>query len=129
MKKTGILVKGVLLGLLLLSFTVTEGPFDSVVKAIKDGNVKELIKYADNTIQITLQEKANSYSKAQGEVILKEFFTRNKVQSFDIIHQGGEESKFGIGKLVTSGGSYRTTFFLRQKGNTYVLQEIRFEAE
>ena len=114
-----------LLGIVLASFVLS--PFDDVVSAIKQGNVNTLSKYLDNMVEITLADKSNSYSKAQAEVILKQFFETHPVKSFEIVHKGGEDSKFGIGNLVTGNGAYRITFFLRQKGNNYVLQELRFE--
>jgi Domain of unknown function (DUF4783) len=129
MKKIGVLQGWILAVLLLSSFTLSSGPFDNVVKAIKNGNVNEMSRYFDNMVEITMQDQSNSYSKAQAEVILKEFFDKNPVKSFDIIHQGGNDSIFGIGNLVTSSGTFRTTFFLRQKGDNYVLQEIRFESQ
>lgn len=117
-----------LMGMALLSFkSYSVTPFDGVVQAIKAGNAAGLNKYFDNMVEITLQDHSNSYSKAQAEVILREFFARNSVRSFQLIHQGGAESKFGIGNLVTVNGTFRITFFMRQKGKTYVLQEIRFE--
>jgi hypothetical protein len=103
-------------------------PFDDVVKALRAGNANELSRYFDNMIQITLFDQSNSYSKAQATMILKDFFSKNPVKSFQIIHEGGQDSRFGIGRMVTANGTYRITFFLRQHGpDQYVLQEIRFE--
>ena len=103
-------------------------PFDDVVKALRAGNATELSRYFDNMIQITLLDQSNSYSKAQATMILKDFFSKNPVKSFQIIHEGGQDSRFGIGRMVTANGTYRITFFLRQHGpDQYVLQEIRFE--
>lgn len=117
-----------LIGGLLMSFSLAD-PFASVVSALNKGNVDSLSPYFDNMIEITLPSNANSYSKSQAVVILKEFFSANAVKSFKLIHKGnsGEGSSFGIGSLVTDHGTYRTTFFFRQKGNDFVLQELRFE--
>lgn len=125
-RKTG----GVLLlGLVLSSFAAAAGPFEDVVNALKGGNVTALSKYFDNMVEIAMPNNTNSYSKSQAEVILKDFFARNQVKDFRLIHQGssGEGSTFGIGNLVTSNGVYRATFFFRQKGSTVLLQELRFE--
>ncbi|HEX5553061.1 MAG TPA: DUF4783 domain-containing protein [Chitinophagaceae bacterium] len=122
------LSKLLLIGGLLMSFTIVD-PFTSVVSALQKGNVTALSHYFDNMIEITLPSNANSYSKSQAVVILKEFFSNNAVKSFKLIHKGdsGEGSSFGIGSLVTKGGTYRTTFFFRQKGDSFVLQELSFE--
>lgn len=115
--------------LALGSFTLAAGPFEEVVGALKGGNVTTLSKYFDNMVEIAMPNNTNSYSKTQAAIILKDFFARNPVKDFKLIHQGtsGEGSTFGIGNLETSNGNYRTTFFFRQKGNSTVLQELRFE--
>jgi hypothetical protein len=117
-----------LIGAVLMSFTLQD-PMTNVVSALKKGNVQELSHYFDNMVEISLPSNANSYSKSQAVVILKEFFSDHQVKSFSLIHKGssGEGSSFGIGSLVTNAGTYRTTFFFRQKGDSVVLQELRFE--
>ncbi len=129
MKKL-ILVLGVLLaGGMLTAFTLFAGPFDDVVGALKKGDSGNLSKLLDNTVEINMAGKSNSYSKAQAEIILKDFFGKNTVKAFELLHRGGPEggSQFGVGNLTTSGGNYRTSFFLQKKGNAFVLNELRFE--
>ncbi len=111
------------------AFTLMAGPFEDVISAIKQGDAGNLGKHLDNTVEINMMGKSNSYSKAQAEIILKDFFGKNNVKSFELIHKGGPEggSQFGVGNLVTSGGNYRTSFFLQKKGSTFVLNELRFE--
>lgn len=117
-----------LMGVLLMSFSLVD-PFTNVTSALKKGSVEELSQYFDNMVEITLPTNANSYSKSQAIVILKEFFSSNPVKDFQMIHKGnsGEGSSFGIGNLVTGKGTYRTTFFFKQKGDSFVIQELRFE--
>ncbi|AWO01729.1 DUF4783 domain-containing protein [Chitinophaga alhagiae] len=111
------------------AFTLMAGPFEDVVSAIKQGDAGNLSKFLDNTVEINIAGKNSSYSKAQAEIILKDFFGKNQVKSFELIHQGeaGGGSRFGIGNLTTSGGNFRTSFFLQKKGGGFVLNELRFE--
>lgn len=116
-----------LLGGLLMAFNVTD-PFANVISALNKGNVDGLSHYFDNMIEINLPSNANSYSKSQAVVILKDFFSNNEVKSFKLIHKGNSEgSSYGIGSLVTNHGTYRTTFFFHQKGDSFVLQALHFE--
>lgn len=111
----------------LFSFAVLVG-IDDVIAAIKSGNATQVSKYFDNTVDITLPEKSNTYSKSQAEVILRDFFSNNSVKGFQILHKGNNGgSEYCIGKLTTSNASYRTTIFMKQKGDKQFLQEIRFE--
>ncbi len=99
-----------------------------VVNAIQSGNAASVSKYFDNTVEITINGKSTNYSKAQGEVVLRDFFSNNTVKTFSVLHQGESGgSEFCIGTLATSNGTYRTTLNLKKKGDKQTLQEIKFE--
>jgi hypothetical protein len=101
---------------------------DEVVTALKNGDAAQIAKHFDNTVEITMPDKSNSYSKNQAEVVLKDFFSTNGVKSFEVNHKGENAgSQYCIGTLVTKNGSFRTTVFMKQKGDKQLLQEIRFE--
>ena len=101
---------------------------DEVISAIKSGSASQLSKYFDNTIEITLVDKSNTYSKSQAELVIKDFFNNNVVQGFEIVHKGDNTSaRFLIGTLETKNGEYRTTIYMKQKGDKQLLQELRFE--
>lgn len=112
---------------LLSAYTAPKGIGD-VINAIKAGNASAVAKYFDNTVEIALPGKSNTYSKSQGETVLKDFFANNPVKSFTVVHKGESGgSQFCIGTLVTANGSFRTTVNLKQKGEREALQEIKFE--
>jgi len=137
MKKLMYVLGVVLLAGIVTAFTMSAatlnpgaaGPFEDVVSSIKSGDASSLSRYLDNTVEINISGKSSSYSKSQAEIILKDFFSKNQVKSFELIHQGegGGGSRFGIGNMGTSGGAYRTSFFLQKKGGSMVLNELRFE--
>lgn len=123
-------MKNFLLSLILLVAvsSFASPSFDDVVRAIKSGDASQLSKYFDNTIEITLPGKSNSYSRSQAELILHDFFASNTVKDFEILHKSDNSvSQYCIGNLKTINGTFRTTIFMKQKGNTEVLQELRFE--
>lgn len=112
---------------LLSSFTLFLS-IDEVVNAMKNGDAAQIAKHFDNTVEITMPDKSNSYSKNQAEIVLRDFFSTNGVKSFDVIHKGENAgSQYCIGTLVTKNGSFRTTVFMKQKSDKQLLQEIRFE--
>ena len=101
---------------------------DSVINGIKTGNALQVARYFDNTVEITMPEKSNSYSKSQAELVLKDFFATNVVNGFEIIHKGENAgSQYCIGTLNSKYGGYRTTIFMKKRGEVQVLQELRFE--
>ena len=116
------------MALFLSSFTFRMG-IDEVIAGIQTGNAAQVAKFFDNNVEITMPDKSNSYSKSQAELILKDFFAMDIVKSFEVLHKGDNAGSqyYCIGRLVTKGGVYRTTIYMRQKGDQQVLQELRFE--
>ncbi len=111
----------------LSSFT-TPTSLTDVVNAIKSGNAASVSKYFDNTVEITINGKSTNYSKAQGELVLRDFFAINNVKAFSILHQGESGgAEFCIGTLTTSNGIFRCTLNLKKKADKQTLQEIKFE--
>lgn len=115
------------IGALLSSFTFFSS-IDEVIAGMRVGNATEISRFFDNTVEINLRDKSNSYSKSQAQLVLKDFFSSNSVKNFEVIHKGENAgSQFCIGTLITKSGSYRTTIFMKQKGDKQVLQGITFE--
>jgi antitoxin component YwqK of YwqJK toxin-antitoxin module len=113
---------------LIISSSFTVISITPIVSAIKSGNAAEVSKYFDNSVEITLPDKSNSYSKSQAQLVLQEFFKNNPVKDFKIIHQSENEgSEYCIGNLTTTNGVFRTTIFVKQKGQKDLVQELRFE--
>ncbi len=109
------------------SFSFFSG-IDEIINAFRAGNASEIAKYFDNTVEITFPEKSNSYSKTQAEVVLRDFFSNNPVKAVEILHTGENAgSQFCVVKLVTKNALYRTTIYMKQKGNRQMLQQIMFE--
>jgi Domain of unknown function (DUF4783) len=112
---------------LLSSFTFLIS-IDEVVSAMKNGDAAQIARFFDNTVEITMPDKSNNYSKNQAEIVLKDFFSTNGIKTFEVIHKGENAgSQYCIGTLVTKNGSFRTTVFMKQKNDKQLLQEIRFE--
>lgn len=115
-------------GLLLMSFRTQQG-IDEVLSALRSGNATELARHFDDNVELTLPEKSDSYSKAQAQVIVKDFFSNNGVKGFELKHKGSSPSgNFAIGTLQTSAGNFRTNVFMRNKNGKELVKEIRFQS-
>ena len=105
------------------------GNIDAVIDALRSGNATELSGYFDDNVELTMPDKADSYSKAQAVLILKDFFNNNGVKSFDVKHKGDNGGgQFCIGTLQTKSGNFRTTVFMKIKTNKEVVKDIRFQS-
>ena len=114
----------IFIGVLFSSMSYSQ----EIISALKSGNATEVAACFDNSVEITLGEKTSTTNKKNGEIMLRTFFKEAGVKNFEIIHKSGSASaQYYIGNLTTNAGIYRTTIFMKQKGNKALLQEIRFE--
>jgi hypothetical protein len=105
---------------------------EDINKAIGSGDSRQLATYFANTVDLTIANREDNYSKTQAEMIVRDFFLKNPPKTFSIIHKGTskEGTLYGIGTLTTTKGTtFRTSFFARQSGGKFLIQELRFETE
>ncbi len=115
--------------LMLSSFSLQSNGIDEVIKSLRSGNASELAKHLDDNVELTLPDKSDNYSKAQAQVILKDFFSNNAVRGFELKHKGDSPGgHYCIGTLQTGSGSFRTNVFMKVKGSKEVVREIRFQS-
>ncbi len=118
-----------ILPVLFMQSARTEIP-EAIINAISTGNAATLAVYFNASLEVAILDKEDFYSKQQAELIMKDFFTRNTPASFSILHKGGKEgSQYAIGKLVTSGGTYRVTILVKMKENKPLIHQLRFEKD
>jgi hypothetical protein len=116
-----------ILTLVLVSFRPSFN-IDDVALAMRSGNSVQLSRYLDSRVDISLPEKSDTYSRSQAEMIIRDFFATNGVENFLVKHKGENGgSEFCIGVLKTRNGDFRTTLFMKQKGDRQLLQELRFQ--
>ena len=127
-------MKPIITSLLVVSVVVLTSfgqlnSIDEVVGAIRSGNASELSKYFDDNVEVTLPVKSDSYSKAQAQMILKDFFANNDVRGFELKHKGDSPGgHYCIGTLQTKSGNFRAHIFMKSKGNKDLIKELRFQS-
>src|SRR3569623_1596575 len=93
---------------LIISSSFAVISFTQIVSAIKSGNATEVSKNFDNSVEITLHDKGNSYSKSEAQLVLQEFLKNKPVKDFKFIHQSENTgSEYCIGNLTTTNGVFR----------------------
>ncbi|MHC1704371.1 MAG: DUF4783 domain-containing protein [Tenuifilaceae bacterium] len=99
-----------------------------VTAALQTGNSQELSKYFTKTVELEILGEENFYSISQAELLLKNFFDKNKPSKFVINHQGTKEaSSFAIGTLTTKNGTLRVSFFMKTEQNKTQIHQFRIE--
>lgn len=119
---------------LLISFSQSYAldVFEEIAFAIRSGDAKQLSTYFGPTLDLTIINREDVYSKAQAEQVIKDFFSKNSPKSFNIIHKGSspEGTQYAIGNLVTTTGkTFRTSFYFKNSGGKNILMELRIETE
>jgi hypothetical protein len=102
-----------------------------IKETIKAGSAKELSKYMNQTIDVTIEGKVQSYSKTQAEFVFRDFFKQHPADEFGIIHQGSSKGgqPFAIAQYKSGADVYRVFMKIRSSNNQQLLQEISFSKE
>lgn len=112
--------------------SLAQGDIISQVKeTIKAGSAKELSKYLNQTVDVTLNDGPQSYSKTQAEFVFRDFFKQHPPIEFNIIHQGTSKGgqTFGIGQYKSGTETYRVYMKIKSVGNQQLVHEISFARE
>src|SRR4030065_271222 len=72
---------------------------DDISTAVKTGNAGNVAKFFSENVDMRIIDKEDIYSKAQAELILKDFFSKNPIKLFSILHKStaknGDQSIIG----------------------------------
>ena len=127
----------------LLSIVFVVSSFQSIVlfaqadvisqvkETIKAGSAKELSRFLNQTVDVTLNDGPKSYSKAQAEFVFRDFFKQHPPLEFNIIHQGTSKGgqTFGIGQYKSGTETYRVYMKIKAVDNQQLVHEISFAKE
>lgn len=109
----------------------SEGPgiLDNVASAIRNNDSRELARYFNTTLEVSLFDKEGTYSRVQAEMIVKNFFIKYPSSSFIIDRQGSSAggSQFLIGSYKTGNKVFRTYVFLKPVSGQLLIQQLQFE--
>jgi hypothetical protein len=119
-----------LFALLFVNATPVD-PIDRVADMIGKANIRELAKIFASDIELTMLDDANTYSKAQAELVLEKFFGQNKPLSYKTLHKVNSSGNFRFGVVIisTDKGTYRAAFTLKGTTDAAQLIELRIESE
>lgn len=103
----------------------------TIQNAISSGNSNTLASFFFTTIELSIPDAQGSYSKAQAELLMKNFFSKHSPKSFSIINEGlsgGEKSRFVIGTYATEKGeSFRVYYLIKEISGRQQLTILKFE--
>jgi hypothetical protein len=102
--------------------------FKSIETAIKGNDLVALSQYFNSNVEITLLDYEKVCSKNQAQMVIKDFFARNPLTKFNMIHVGGAGTAwYGMGTYETASRQFDTNVFIKKYGSVYLIDRIRFE--
>ena len=104
---------------------------DKIISAIKNGNAAGIAKHFNNKIDLKVLDKEDVFSDAQAETVLKDFFSKHRVNSYSITHSNDQKNgtEFISGNLVTNSGKFRISFLIKKIDAKYLISQFRIENE
>lgn len=115
-----------------LHSTTNQADFiDEMSSLFKSGNAKEIGKSFSSSVELTMLNEEDVYSKVQAEQILRDFFTKHVPVGSSILHpiNSNLNYRFGVLSLVTRNGKFRVSVTARKSGNVFLITELRIESE
>jgi hypothetical protein len=105
---------------------------EAISTALAAGDADALSKYFADNVEISIQDKEQTYAKAKATEVLRAFFGSSQPKSFSQVHKGTSREnsdQYCIGNLSGAAGTYRVYLYLKVSGNNLSIQEIRFDKE
>lgn len=102
---------------------------DTLSGHFKTSNSREISEHFSSLIEMNILSEENEYSKAQAELILRDFFSRNRPTSVKIIHRLNSSSnfKFAVLSYQTEKEKFRISISLMSDGEKFLIKLIRIE--
>lgn len=127
-------MKTILLFTLLLSssWSMAQPNFNSIINALKAGNVSSISSAVDEQVELAVGNQNGTYPKAQALSMVDGFLKTNKPSNCSLVHSGSARdgaSYYCIGSLTAGGKKYRVYIFFKKMANDYKVQEMRIELE
>ncbi len=96
----------------------------AVIAALNNSDSNLLSTYFNNNVEIVVGSQNDVFSSQQARAILSDFFRKNHIISFQLLHKGTKDAAcFAIGMLKTSNGGYRVYILMRKN----LIQQLRIE--
>jgi hypothetical protein len=105
--------------------------FSPMKDAIKANDAAALVRSFAQSVDLNLEGNISTYSKAQSEFVLRDFFKKHPVSDFSIVHTGSSKGglQFAIGRYLSGPDSYSVLIRVRQMENEFLVHEISFVKE
>jgi hypothetical protein len=102
---------------------------DGITWLLKQGKIDRLSQFLAPTVELTVDDKENTFSKRQTMDFLNKFFSEHKPQHVSLLHKVNSNSKFLFGVIIydSTAGVYRISLTLNEIDKSMQVIEMRIE--
>lgn len=101
---------------------------EGMVKAFEKGDAKTIAEFFHDNIEIHILDDVYITSKNQAIRILQNFFKEYAPVSFSINYEAKkEDSKYGLGTLVTKNGTFRINLYFLEGRKEKIIYYLSIE--
>ena len=124
--KTSIIFLFIIFGIIRTEKICAQSIFPKEIqKSFASGDSKKLAGFFNQNVELLLLNKGNVYSKAQAELIMKDFFLKHSPKSFVIESEDKDETtKFAIALLHTKRTGFRVFIAYRNTNNKHFINQM-----
>lgn len=102
--------------------------FVPIAKYLSQGDSDALSAWFADNLEVAVLSRETDASRSQARQILKSFFSSYEPHSFEITHTAGRENmKYALGNLDAGEEKFLVTVFVRSKGDSYKIQQLKIE--
>lgn len=103
--------------------------FDTLSGYFKSSGSREIAAYFSPLIEMNILSDENEYSKAQAELILRDFFQKNKPVSVRVVHRlsSNPNFRFAVLSYQTDSEKFRVSVSMSREGEKFLIKVIRIE--
>lgn len=108
-----------------------EAPTSEVAEAMRKGDAENLGTYFNDMVDLNIPGFKDSYSKAQGSRIIRDFFSSRTVSSVTVNKEGSspDGSKFIMGNIIAGGKKFSLYFLMRKSQGDYKIFLFQLQSE
>ncbi|MDO9634613.1 MAG: DUF4783 domain-containing protein [Paludibacter sp.] len=100
----------------------------AILDAVAAGDAVVLSSYFNDNVELVIGSTNDVFSKQQATGIITDFFRRNKVNSFQVLHKGTKDtSAFSICTMKAGSNTYRIYLLVRKSADRQLIQQLRIE--
>ncbi|WP_411274397.1 DUF4783 domain-containing protein [Daejeonella sp.] len=102
---------------------------DLLAKYFNTADAPKIASLFSSTLELDILSEENLYSKAQAELIMRDFFSKNKPVSLKIIHRlsSNPSYKLAVFLVSTSKDKFRVSISLSGNDEAFLIKQIRIE--